>query len=178
MFRKPFFQQSRQPKTKINDWIRAAEIRVVDEKGNQLGVMKTADALALARQRGLDMVEVTDKAVPPVCKIINFGKFQYQKEKKAKEITKTHKVEVKNIRLSFNIAKHDIEMKAAQAEKFLVKGDRARIEIVLRGREKAFAHLAKEKLEEFKTYIKIPINIDQPIVKEPRGFYMLISKGK
>ena len=81
MFRKPFFQQSRQPKTRINDWIRAAEVRVVDERGAQLGIMKTADALALARQRGLDLVEVTDKAVLPVCKIIDFGKFQYQKEK-------------------------------------------------------------------------------------------------
>ncbi len=153
-------------------------MRVVDEKGAQLGVMPTAGALALARERGLDLVEITDKAVPPVCKIIDFGKFQYQKEKKAKEIIKTHKVEIKNIRLSFNIAKHDLEMKAAQAQKFLAKGDRARIEIILRGREKAFAHLAKEKLEEFKTHIKIPTNIDHPITKEPRGFYMLISKGK
>jgi len=178
LFRKPFFQQSRQPKTRINDWIRAAEVRVVDERGAQLGIMKTADALALARQRGLDLVEVTDKAVLPVCKIIDFGKFQYQKEKKAKEITKTHKVEVKNIRLSFNIAKHDLAMKAAQAQKFLIKGDRARIEIVLRGREKAFAHLAKAKLEEFKTYITIPIIVAHPITKDMRGFYMLISKGK
>lgn len=150
----------------------------MDEHGAQLGIMPTAGALALARERGLDLVEITDKAVPPVCKIIDFGKFQYQKEKKAKEITKTHKVEIKNIRLSFNIAKHDLEMKAAQAQKFLAKGDRAKVSIVLRGREKAFANLAKEKLEEFKTYIKIPTNIDHPITKEPRGFYMLISKGK
>ncbi len=151
---------------------------MVDERGGQLGVMKISEALALAYERGLDLVEITDKATPPVCKIIDFGKFQYQKEKKAKELSKTHKVEVKNIRLSFNIAKHDIAMKAAQAQKFLTKGDRARIEIVLRGREKAFAHLAKEKLEEFKTYIAIPIIIDHPITKDMRGFYMLISKGK
>ena len=87
-------------------------------------------------------------------------------------------MEVKNIRLSFNIAKHDLAMKAAQAQKFLIKGDRARIEIVLRGREKAFAHLAKAKLEEFKTYITIPIIVAHPITKDMRGFYMLISKGK
>jgi len=178
LFRKPYSPQPRQPKTLINEWIRAAQVRVVDEKGGQLGVMPLAEALSLARQRGLDLVEVTDKATPPVCKIIDFGKFQYQKEKKAKEITKTHKVEVKNIRLSFNIAKHDIEMKAAQAQRFLEKGDRARIEIVLRGREKAFAPLAKEKLGEFKNYIKIPIIIDHPITKDMRGFYMLLSKGK
>jgi translation initiation factor IF-3 len=166
------------PKHRINEWIKVPEVRVLTETGESLGIMKTADAINLARERGLDLVEVTANAVPPVCKIINFGKFQYQKEKKAREMSKTHKVEIKNIRLSFNIAKHDLEMKALQAQKFLEKGDRARIEIVLKGREKAFAHLAKEKLEEFKNFIKIPINIDQPITKEPRGFYMLLSKGK
>ena len=129
MFRKPFFPQPRQPQTRVNNFIRATEVRVVDERGAQLGIMKTSDALALAYERGLDLVEITDKATPPVCKIIDFGKFQYQKEKKAKEMTKTHKVEVKNIRLSFNIAAHDLAMKAAQAQKFLAKGDRARIEI-------------------------------------------------
>lgn len=174
MFRKSFGQKQ----NRINHWIKAPEVRVVDERGEQLGVLSITDALNLARDRGLDLVEVTDKAVPPVCKIIDFGKFQYQKEKKAKEISKTHKVEVKNIRLSFNIAKHDIEMKAAQAQKFMEKGDRVRAEIVLRGREKAFGHMAKQKLEEFKTFIKIPTIVDQPIVKEPRGFYMLLSKGK
>ena len=178
MLRKPFFPQPRQPQTRVNNFIRATEVRVVDERGAQLGIMKTSDALTLAYERGLDLVEITDKATPPVCKIIDFGKFQYQKEKKAKEMTKTHKVEVKNIRLSFNIAAHDLAMKAARAQKFLAKGDRAKIEIVLRGREKAFAHLAKAKLEEFKTHITVPIIIDHPITKDMRGFYMLISKGK
>lgn len=151
---------------------------MIDEKGAQLGVMPLSQALNLAYERGLDLVEITDKAVPPVCKIIDFGKFQYQKEKKAKELTKTHKVEVKNVRLSFNIAAHDLEMKAAQAQKFLEKGDRVRVEIVLRGREKAFAHLAKEKLVEFKNHISLPTNLDHPVTKDMRGFYILLSKGK
>ena len=178
MLRKPYFSPPRQPQTRINNFIKAATVRVIDEKGGQLGVMPLGEALKLSYERGLDLVEITDKAVPPVVKIIDFGKFQYQKEKKAREMTKTHKVEVKNIRLSFNIAQHDIEMKAAQAQKFLEKGDRARIEIVMRGREKAFANLAKEKLADFKNYVKIPINIDHPITRDMRGFYMLISKGK
>jgi len=178
LLRKPYFSQPRQPQTRINNFIKAAEVRVVDEKGGQLGVMPIGEALKLSYERGLDLVEITDKAVPPVVKIIDFGKFQYQKEKKAREMSKTHKVEVKNIRLSFNIAAHDIEMKAAQAQRFLEKGDRARIEIVLRGREKAFANLAKDKLADFKNHIKIPIIIDHPITKDMRGFYMLISKGK
>jgi translation initiation factor IF-3 len=139
--------------------------------------MPTSEAANLARTRGLDLVEVAGKVEPPVCRIVDFGKFQYQEGKKTKG-HKAHKVEVKGIRLSFNIAKHDIEMKAQQVQKFLEKGDRVRAEIILRGREKAFAHLAKQKLEDFKNYIKIPVNVDQPITKDPRGFYMLISKGK
>lgn len=140
--------------------------------------MASSEAVNLARERGLDLVEITANANPPVCKIIDYGKFLYQKEKKAKDQSKSRKVEVKNIRLSFNIAQHDLAMKAEQAQKFLAKGNRAKIQIVLRGREKAFANLAKQKLEEFKTLIKIPNNIDQPVTREPRGFYMLISKGK
>jgi len=175
LFKKPFFNR---PQNRINEAIRIPQIRVVDEKGLQLGVMDTFEALKLARERGLDLVEITANANPPVCKIIDYGKFLYQKEKKAKEQSKTHKVEVKNIRLSFNIAQHDLEMKAAQVQKFLESGDRARIQIVLRGREKAFAHIAKQKLQDFKNFIKIPTNVDQPITREPRGFYLVISKGK
>ncbi len=139
--------------------------------------MPISEAISLARARGLDLIEVAGKTDPPVCRIADFGKFQYQEEKKSKG-HKAHKVEIKGIRLSFNIAKHDIEMKAQQAQKFLEKGDRVKAEIVLRGREKAFAHLAKQKLEDFKNYVKIPTNIDQPITKEPRGFYLILSKGK
>jgi len=175
LIRKPFFNK---PKNRINEAIRVPQVRVVDEKGLQLGVMEITEAIKLARERSLDLVEITASVNPPVCKIIDYGKFLYQKEKKAREQSKTHKVEVKNIRLSFNIAQHDLEMKAAQAQRFLEKGDRARVEIILRGREKAFAHVAKQKLETFKTFIKIPTNVDQPITKEPRGFYLLLSKGK
>lgn len=139
--------------------------------------MKTSDALKLALEREMDLIEVAAKTDPPVCRIMDFGKFQYQKEKKSKN-SKAHKVEIKGIRLSFNIAPHDLEMKAAQAQKFLEKGDRVRAEIVLRGREKAFANSAKEKLENFKNFIKIPVIIDQPITKQPRGFYVVISKEK
>ena len=139
--------------------------------------MAIAEALVLARQKNLDLLEVAGKVMPPVCRISDFGKFLYQKEKQARG-HKPKRVEVKEIRLSFNIAKHDLEMKALQAQKFLDKGDRAKIQIVLRGREKAFAGLAKEKLQDFLKALTIPINLDQPIIKEPRGFYMLISKGK
>ena len=153
------------------------EVRVIDENGQQLGVMSTAQALNLARERGLDLIEVAAKTAPPVCRIGDFGKFQYQKEKQNRG-HKPHRVEVKGIQLGFNIAKHDLEVKADQAQKFLEKGDRVRVIIVLRGREKAFGHVAKEKLEDFAKFLPLSVNIDQPITKEPRGYYMLISKGK
>lgn len=162
---------------RVNNQIRASQVRVIDENGKQLGVMITSQALALAYQRHLDLIEVAAKVSPPVCKIVDLGKFLYQKEKQARG-HKPKRVEVKEIRLSFNIAKHDLEMKAVQAQKFLAKGDRAKIQIILRGREKAFASLAKKKLEEFLKTLTIPFNLDQPILKEPRGFSLVISKGK
>lgn len=163
--------------TRVNNQIRVPEVRVIDETGTQLGVMATSQALNIARERGLDLIEVAEKTNPPVCRIMDFGKFQYQKEKAARG-NKPHKVEIKGIRLGYNIAPHDLETKAKLAEKFLGKGDRLKIEIILRGREKAFGNIAKEKLEEFKKYIKLPINVDQPISKQPRGFYMLLSKSR
>lgn len=163
---------------RINNQIRASEVRLIGENGEQLGVVRIEEALRLAREKGLDLVEVAAKAAPPVCRIVDMGKFQYQREKQAKKTTKAHRVEIKGIRLSFNIAKHDLEMKAAQAQKFMEKGDRVRIEIVLRGREKAFGNLAKQKLEEFITYMQVPVVIDQSIKQQPRGFFMILSKGK
>lgn len=150
---------------------------MIDETGKQLGIVPTWQALNLAHERGLDLIEVAAKTDPPVCRIADFGKFQYQKEKQSRG-HKPHRVEIKGIRLSFNIAKHDLEVKAKQTQKFLEKGDRVRVAIVLRGREKAFANLARKKLEEFRNFIEIPINIDQPVTRDPRGFYMMISKGK
>lgn len=153
------------------------EVRVIDEKGGQLGVMPTFQALNLARERGLDLVEVAEKTNPPVCKMIDFGKLLYQKEKQSRG-AKPHRVEIKGIRMTLKIAPHDLEIKAKKAEEFLTKGDRVRIEIILKGREKAFGDLAKTKLAAFKNYIKMPVKIDQPITKDPRGFYMLLSKEK
>lgn len=175
MFKKPFFQSANQ--NRANERITALQVRVIGADSQQLGVMATAKALELAKNQGLDLVEVSAKAEPPVCKITDFGKFLYQKEKQARQ-HKGHKVEIKNIRLSFNIAANDLKIKAQRAEKFLSKGDRVRVEILLRGREKAFGDLAKRKLAEFKDNIQLPLILDQPITKQPRGFYMLLSKGK
>jgi len=163
---------------RFNNKIKAPLVRLIGEDGQQLGVVKIEEALRLAYEKNLDLVEVAAKTDPPVCRVVDLGKFQYQREKQAKKAGQAHRVEIKGIRLSFNIAKHDLEMKARQAQKFLAKGDRVRIEIVLRGREKAFGPLARTKLQDFKSFIKIPVGLDQPITSQPRGFYMILSKGK
>lgn len=123
---------------------------MIDENGSFLGVMQTAEALRLAQERKFDLVEVSPKEVPPVCKIIDFGAFKYQKEKE-RRAQKAHakKVEVKGIRLSVKMGAHDIDVRKLQALGFLKDGDKLKLEIVLRGREKAHGELAFERIEAF-----------------------------
>ncbi len=153
------------------------EVRLVDETGKQVGVVPTWQAVKMAQEKGLDLIEVAAKTRPPVCKIADFGKFQYQKEKQARQ-QKTHqkKSGLKGIRIGLTTAKHDLELRTRQVEKFLKKGYKVRVEIILRGREKAFGHLAKKKIEEFKTSIPLDVVIEQPITRQPRGFSMIIGK--
>lgn len=152
-------------------------MRLIDETGKQLGIVQTGQALQIAQDRGLDLIEVASKTSPPVCKIGDFGKFQYQKEKQARQ-QKVHqkKSGLKGIRIGLNTAKHDLELKVNQAENFLKKGYKVRIEIILRGRQKAFQNQAKQKIEEFKSLLKEGVAVEQPITRQPRGFSMIIGK--
>lgn len=155
------------------------QVRLIDEAGKQIGIVSTGEALRMAQEKGLDLIEVAAKISPPVCKIGNFGKFQYQREKQARQI-KSHqqkKSGLKGIRIGFNTAKHDMEMKTKQAETFLKKGYKVRIEIILRGREKAFANLARHKLEEFKSLLSQDVVVEQSITRQPRGFSMIIGEA-
>lgn len=131
----------------------------------------------MAQERGLDLIEVAAKVMPPVCKIGDFGKFLYQKEKQIRQ-QKVHqkKSGLKGIRIGLNTAKHDLELKKKQAEGFLQKGYKVRIEIILRGREKAFGYLAKQKIEDFKLLLSEGVIIEQAITRQPRGFSMIIGK--
>lgn len=135
---------------KFNEQIHVPEVRVVDENGEPLGVLRTPEALDLAIERGYDLVEVSPKAVPPVCKLLDYGQFKYQKEKELRQ-QKAHakKVEVKGIRLSVKMGQNDFDTRLAQAKKFLEGGDKLKVEIRLRGREKAHADLAVEKIVAF-----------------------------
>lgn len=151
---------------------------MISETGEQLGVMNIFDAIDLAKSKGLDLIQVTDKAEPPVCKIANYGKYLYTLRKKEKKHKQPKGGELKEIRLTFGISLHDMETRAKQAEKFLKEGDKVKINMALRGREKAMGSFAKEKVQKFLDNLNsiIPIKTERELKREPRGFSMIISK--
>ena len=163
----------------INRQIRAKEVRLIDETGKQLGVIGLDEALRTAAGRNLDLIQVTEKVEPPVCKIMDYGKYLYQEKKKEKEAVKKQRGgELKGIRLRFNISQHDLETRARQTEKFFKQGDKVRIEMVLRGREKALGNFAKEKVNKFLETLQamMPYKVERELKREPKGFSMIIAK--
>jgi translation initiation factor IF-3 len=162
----------------INNQIRASKVRVIDEDGKNLGVFPLEEALKIAKERNLDLIQITDRVDPPVCKISDYGKFLYQMKKKERGKRKEKGGEVKGIRLGFNISDHDMETKANQAKEFLEEGNRIQVEMVLRGREKNLTEFAKEKIKKFLEILesKIPIKAEQELKRVPRGFIIIISK--
>ncbi len=130
-------------------------------------------------ERNLDLIQVTEKVEPPVCKIMDWGKYLYSLEKKERVSRVKTGGEIKGIRLGFNISLHDLEIRAHQAEKFLKKGDKVRVELILRGREKAHGDFAKEKINQFLEILEklIPIKTERELKRESRGFTIIISKG-
>ena len=162
----------------MNNQIRASRVRLIDEAGKQIGVLALQEALHLAEERDLDLIQVTEKAEPPVCKIMDYGKYLYWLQKKERAAKGSRAGELKGMRLGFNISLHDLETRARQAEKFLKKGDKIRIEMVLRGREKALGEFAKGKINQFLEILEklIPIKIEAELKRGPRGFTMIIAK--
>jgi len=141
--------------------------------------MSIEQALTLAREQNLDLIQVTDKVDPPVCKISEYGKYLYQQEKKAKKLRKREGGELKEIRLTFAISQNDLETRAAQAVKFLSRGDRVRITLRLRGREKALEGYARGKVQKFieKVQQSFPVKTEKDLKREPRGLTMIINKA-
>lgn len=163
----------------INNFIRAKEVRVIDETGKQLGVLGIFEAIDLAKSRGLDLIQVTEKVDPPVCRIGDYGKHLYSLQKKERKIkANTKESKLKEIQLGFNISPHDIEVKAKRAEGFLKDGDKVKVNMVLRGREKAMGEFAKNKVQFFlqATEKLTPIKIERELKRELKGFTMIISK--
>ncbi len=148
---------------KINHQIKSPEVRVINDAGEQVGVMKLSEALTLAEEHGLDLVEISPQARPPVTKLIAYDKFRYQQKKlEQSQKKKAKKVEVKTIRLSARIGTHDLEVKAKQADKFLADGDLVRVELRMRGREQAFANLAEEQIKNFQTLLTQVYRVEVP----------------
>jgi len=160
-----------------NERIRAQQVRVIDESGKQIGILNLKEALKLARERHLDLVQVTEKVSPPVCKILDYGKYLYELKKKERGKTKKGG-QIKGIRLGYGISEHDLQTRVSQAINFLEKGYKVRIEMKLRGREKGLSDFAKSKIEKFLEILKekIPIKIEEELKRKPRGLTMIISK--
>jgi translation initiation factor IF-3 len=134
-------------KVRVNGMIRARQVRVIDEEGNQLGIMSPGDAIREAEERGLDLVEVASKATPPVCRIMDYGKYRYQQSKRAKESRKhQHTVSVKEIKYRPKIDDHDFVTKTNHVRDFLQEGDKVKITIMFRGREMAHPEFGRELL--------------------------------
>ena len=163
-------------RVKLNNQIRDPQIQVIDIDGKQLGIMPTYDALKLANERSLDLVEVGPGAKPPIAKIMDYGKYMYQKEKRDKDAktSKSPGQEVKTVKIGFRTGTHDLMVRASQADKFLQKGHRVRLELTLRGREKSMADLGRSKLESFTKMVTEPFVQEEQIKRSPIGFGVLI----
>lgn len=166
-------------KTRINKQITAPEIRLLNDLGEQLGIFPIAKALSLAEEHGLDLVEISPNAQPPVVKLISFDKFKYQQKKLEQQQKKrVKKVEVKTVRLSVKIGSHDIATKAKQADGFLQDGDWVKLELRMRGREQAFLDVAQAQLDSFKSALSAPYRIEVPPKRAGNTLSMTLAPTK
>ena len=163
----------------INEQIRDKEVRLIGEDGEQLGIMSAKEALAKADEAGLDLVKIAPTAKPPVCKIVDYGKYRYELARKEKDAKKKQKtVEIKEIRLSPNIDTNDLNTKANAARKFLAKGDRVKITLRFRGREMAHMNTTKHVLDDFAEALSDVATIEKPAKVEGRSIIMFLTAKK
>lgn len=152
------------------------EIRVIDDEGQQLGIMPTREALSLAQEKGLDLVEVAPNASPPVCRILDYGKFKYDEAKKQKDARKNaHTVEVKGIRLRPGIDPHDFEYRTDDARKFLEKKNKVQVTLIFRGREMAHPEIGRAQMEKMAQALADVSVVERPPVIDGRRMTMLLS---
>ena len=163
----------------INEQIRDREVRLIGKDGEQLGIVSGRDALKLAQEAELDLVKIAPTAKPPVCKIIDYGKYRYELARKEKEAKKKQKVtDVKEIRLTPNIDDNDLSTKANQARKFITKGDKVKVSLRFRGRE--MAHMGKNKqiLDDFYALLEDVASVEKPAKMEGRSMSMFLTEKK
>lgn len=163
----------------INEQIRDKEIRLVGEDGEQLGIMSAKDAMKIAREANLDLVKIAPQAKPPVCKVIDYGKYRYELARKEKEAKKKQKtMDVKEIRLSPNIDENDLNTKAGQARKFLAKGDKVKVALRFRGREVAHMGMSKQILDRFFEKLEDIAVVEKPAKMEGRSMIMFLTEKR
>ncbi len=165
---------------KVNNQIKATDVRVIGSDGANLGVMTLEIAITRAKSENKDLIEVAGKASPPVCRIMDVGKFKYQKEKEARAARKKVKeVDVRGVRARINISAHDLERKIRDAEEFLEGGDNIRFDLILRGREKALPKsFVNERLQQMLNMITVPYKIMEGPKSGPRGLMLTLAPEK
>lgn len=160
----------------INEEIRDREVRVIDENGSQLGIMSSRDALRTASEKSLDLVKIAPQAKPPVCRIMDYGKYRFEQAKKDKEARKNqHIVDVKEVRMSLNIDLHDFETKAKAAIRFLESGDKCKVTVRFRGREMAHTDLGFALLDRFAEYCSSCATVEKRPKLEGRSMSMFMT---
>ena len=163
----------------LNEQIRDKEIRLVGEDGEQLGIMSAKDALKMAKEANLDLVKIAPTAKPPVCKIVDYGKYRYEQTRREKEAKKKQKVtEVKEIHLSPNIDVNDLTTKANQARKFVEKGNKVKVALRFRGREMAHMATGKEVLDTFFEKLSDVAVVEKPAKLEGRSMIMVLAEKR
>lgn len=163
----------------INERIRFPNIRVIDTDGGQLGIITPQEALRIAEEKELDLVLVSDKADPPVCRIMDYGKYKFEQEKKAREARKKqHTADVKEVKMRYKIEEHDYQVRVNQAERFLKSGDKVKATITFRGREIQHSNLAEDLLKRMATDLEPLAEVQQLPKREGRNMMMLLSPKK
>ena len=179
IFHMPFRKRAQRKDVSIVDRIRDKEVRVIGENGEQLGIMSSKEALQLAEEAGVDLVKIAPTAKPPVCKIVDYGKYRYELARKEKEARKKQKViEIKEIRLSPNIDTNDLNTKINAAKKFLTKGDRVKVTLRFRGREMAHMASSKHILDDFAEALSDVCVVEKAPKVEGRSMTMFLTEKR
>jgi translation initiation factor IF-3 len=170
--------QAKDTRTRINAAIKAPELRVVTDSGENLGILSLADAIKAAEERKLDLIEISPKATPPIAKIMDFGKYRYETGRKAREVkAKSHITETKSVQVKIGTGEHDQQLKAKKTAEWLAEGHRVKIDLFLWGRYKYMEEaFLKERLERFLKIIPIEYKIADPMKKSPKGWTTTLER--
>jgi translation initiation factor IF-3 len=172
-----FRRDPREPRINMNERIRHPQVRVIGDDGEQIGILSSRDALAMARERGLDLIEVAPQAQPPVCRIIDYGKFKYEQAKKDRESSKKHKQsDLKGIKMFPHIDQHDFDVKVRSALKFLQEGDKVKVTVAFKGREITHPEFGRQQMEKIiAAAAEVGGQVEKPPLMEGRQMTMILS---